>query len=292
MTDTATTPTLADLGAVHRVAEHYKLAIPRAPISGALGEMMGSTSGSSLEFHDYRQYVPGDDPRHIDWAALARSDQLMVRLYREEVAPFADVLLDGSLSMAVGGGAKARLARELALAFDLFAGQAGARPAVWLVGEQARPLDGATETKLAQIRFDASRSFEAADAWRGAALRRRSIRVVISDFLFIHEADLLVKQLAQAASALWLVQVLDPDEARPLIGGGVRFVDAESREHHDIVLNDKNVGDYLKRLGNLQAALARACRRAGGRFLTIVADRPLDAICRSDLLPAGAIVAE
>jgi len=283
--------TQPSLEAIHRVGEQYKLAVPRAPISGALGEMMGSSSGSSLEFHDYREYVPGDDPRHIDWAALARSDQLMVRLYREEVAPFADILLDGSLSMAVGGR-KGALVRELALAFDLFALRAGANPALWLVGDQAIPVEGLTEAKLHQLGFSSRVSFERTDRWRAVVLRRRSIRVVISDFLFVHQAEVLVKQLADAASALWLIQTLAPDEARPPVGGGVRLVDVETGEYQDIILNERNVNSYLRRLGNLQTVLARASRRAAARFLTLVTDRPLGQLCRNDLLPAGVITAE
>jgi len=281
-----------DPRAIHRVGEQYKLAIPRSPIAGVLGEMMGASSGSSLEFQDYREYVPGDDPRHIDWSAFARSDQLMVRLYREEVAPFADLLVDGSRSMAVGDGRKGKLVRELALAFELFARQAGADPVLWLVGDEARPLEGTAEAKLAHLALASRTSFERLADWRRTlALRRRSIRVVLSDFLFIHHPEELVKQLAAASSALWLIQVLARDEAQPTVGGGVRLVDAESGEFHDLILNDQTTSGYLRRLGNLQTGLARACRRAGARFVSVVADQSLDAVCRASLLPAGVIAA-
>ena len=65
------------------------------------GERLGAGTGSSLEFQDYRPYAPGDDLRHVDWAAYARSEVLAVRLYREEVAPRIDLVLDISRSMAV-----------------------------------------------------------------------------------------------------------------------------------------------------------------------------------------------
>src|SRR2546425_3232028 len=90
-----------DWPAVQAVAAAFRLAMPRAPIGGRLGERLGSGTGSSLEFQDYRQYAPGDDLRHVDWAAYARSDVLTVRLYREEVAPRIDLVLDVSRSMAV-----------------------------------------------------------------------------------------------------------------------------------------------------------------------------------------------
>ena len=280
-----------DLQAVYRVGEQYKLGIPKNPIAGGIGGMMGSSAGSSLEFHDFREYVPGDDPRHIDWSALGRSDQLMVRLYREEVAPFTDLLVDGSRSMEAGDGRKGARCRELALAFDRFAQRAGAEPAVWLIREHPLRLDGSTEQKLERIDVSGRQSFERVDEWRSLCLRRRSIRVVISDFLFVHHPDTLVKQFASGASALWLLQLLDPFEAHPAVGGGVRLVDVETDEFQDLILNDKIVSDYSRRLANLQTGLADAARRAGARFQTLVADRSLNDICRYALMPAGAITA-
>src|SRR5262252_5809480 len=82
-------------------AAPFRLSMPRTPLGGRVGERLGSGTGSSLEFQDYRPYAPGDDLRHVDWAAYARSDVLTVRLYREEVAPRLDLVLDVSRSMAV-----------------------------------------------------------------------------------------------------------------------------------------------------------------------------------------------
>src|SRR5207247_8674134 len=90
-----------DWPAIQTVAGAFRLSMPRVPAGGRLGERLGSGTGSSLEFQDYRQYAPGDDLRHVDWAAYARSETLAVRLYREEVAPGIDIVLDVSRSMAV-----------------------------------------------------------------------------------------------------------------------------------------------------------------------------------------------
>src|SRR5215470_11648165 len=87
--------------AVQPVAAAFRLAMPRSPIGGRLGERLGSGTGSSLEFQEYRQYAPGDDLRHVDWAAYARSEVLSVRLYREEVATRVDLVFDVSRSMAI-----------------------------------------------------------------------------------------------------------------------------------------------------------------------------------------------
>src|SRR5687768_10051569 len=75
--------------------------MPRTPLRGRAGERLGAGTGASLEFQDYRTYEPGDDLRHVDWAAYARSELLTVRLYREEVAPRIDLAIDVSRSMAI-----------------------------------------------------------------------------------------------------------------------------------------------------------------------------------------------
>src|SRR5690606_7194204 len=63
------------------------------------GNVPGNGAGSSIDFQDHRPYVPGDDPRHIDWQAYARSGHYTMKLYREEVRPLADLVLDASPSM-------------------------------------------------------------------------------------------------------------------------------------------------------------------------------------------------
>src|SRR5262249_28464003 len=69
-----------------RAGQRYSLSLPRQTPRGASGAVWGQRAGSSLEFKDYRDYQPGDDLRHIDWNAFARSDQLSVKLFREEIS--------------------------------------------------------------------------------------------------------------------------------------------------------------------------------------------------------------
>ena len=65
---------------------------------------------------DHREYQPGDDLRRLDWAAYARSDKMIVKLYRQEVCPHLDVVIDGSRSMALEGTQKLRAGVALAAA--------------------------------------------------------------------------------------------------------------------------------------------------------------------------------
>src|SRR5262245_10718043 len=97
-----------------RAARRYALRLPRRALAGLAGGALTQRAGSSLEFKDHRSYEPGDDLRHVDWSAYARTDQLAVKVYREEVTPHLDVVLDGSRSMALEGSAKAAAALALA----------------------------------------------------------------------------------------------------------------------------------------------------------------------------------
>ena len=66
---------------------------------GQAGEFAGSGTGSSLDFQDHRAYSPGDDPRHINWQAYARTGNYTMKLFREEVRPVVDLIIDTSESM-------------------------------------------------------------------------------------------------------------------------------------------------------------------------------------------------
>src|SRR6476646_4076550 len=60
--------------------------------------------GFSVDFAEYRQYMPGDDIRRIDWKVYGRSDKLFIKLYEGETNTRVPLLLDVSGSMAYGTG--------------------------------------------------------------------------------------------------------------------------------------------------------------------------------------------
>src|SRR6266851_3990491 len=110
-----------------RAGSRFALGVPQ----GRAGLHQGGRAGSSLEFKEHRGYLPGDDLRHIDWNAYARSDQLAVKVFHEEVNPHLDLVVDGSRSMALADSAKARAALGLAAFFVSAAGNAGFSHRLW-----------------------------------------------------------------------------------------------------------------------------------------------------------------
>src|SRR5271156_7116709 len=100
-----------------QLGARYALQVPQSAASGTIGARAGRQAGSSIDFQDYREYQPGDDLRFIDWGIYARTDRLTVKLFREEVTPHLDLILDGSRAMGLSdtgkGEALARLAALL-----------------------------------------------------------------------------------------------------------------------------------------------------------------------------------
>lgn len=273
---------------VQHATDLYQLGMLRAPAAGRSGELLGRGAGSSLEFQEYREYMPGDDIRHLDWGAFARSDTLMVRLYREEISPRTEILLDASRSMTSGGPAKARVARQLAALFALLAGQLGGRPTVVLLEDgPAQTLSLESLGRLDSLPFSARSTLPDLLQSNHVPLKRQAVRIVISDFLFPHDPASLVRRLAGDASALWLVQLLNVWEADPTPLGGRRLVDIESGGQTDMVIDRKTIQTYMTRLTALRDELLRNCRRAHALFASVVADRGLGKLCRDDLCAAG-----
>ena len=282
---------------VQQAAARYQLGLPRMPVSGRSGELLGRGSGSSLEFQEYREYQYGDDIRHLDWAAYARSDSLMVRLYREEISPRMEILLDASRSMtsvdptgplSESASMKARAARQLAGLFALLGGNLGGRPALIPITDrtplEALPIE--SHDALNTLSFDGSRSLREALDDHAIPLKRQTVRVVISDFLFPHDPDLLMRRLAGDASVLWVLQVHNTWEAKPTTLGGRKLVDLETTEEANLQVVEKTIAEYSARLLALQQELSRACRRVHATFAILIAERGLLDLCGNELCAA------
>src|SRR5258705_7401999 len=80
------------------------------------GDRLSKRKGQSVEFADYRNYVVGDDLRHLDWNLFGRLDKLFIRLFMEEEDLHFYVLLDNSLSMDFGIPTKLHYAKQVAAA--------------------------------------------------------------------------------------------------------------------------------------------------------------------------------
>src|SRR5579862_572460 len=93
--------------------------VSRKLLAGKLkGERRSKRRGQSVEFADYRNYVVGDDLRHIDWNVYGRLDRLFLKLFLEEEDLHFYTLLDTSLSMEFGDPTKLHYGKQVAAALS------------------------------------------------------------------------------------------------------------------------------------------------------------------------------
>ena len=190
---------------------------------GPSGSWQGTGAGSSIDFQDHRAYLPGDDPRHIDWQAYARSGQYSMKLYREEVSPAVDLVLDVSASMFLEE-AKTMRTWELFYFSLESALQSGAATHVYVLNgvESARwPVEsvlggGDWDTlKFQKTQF--------ALPWR-----QSSLRVMISDLLFPGAPGPLLTAMGAAKGTGLIFAPFSQTETAPDWNGNIEFADCES----------------------------------------------------------------
>ncbi|HMI93547.1 MAG TPA: DUF58 domain-containing protein [Polyangiales bacterium] len=274
-----------DERAVLQALRSYRLERRLRRAQGALGAELGNRAGSSLEFHDYRAYQPGDDPRRIDWAVYGRSEELTVRLFREEIHPRLDIVLDGSRSMALADGRKPALALELCAFAWHSARLQGSAVRVHVAGER---LHSSEQPPSAAPRDGRSLLFDAPGSC-ARALRGGGLRIVISDFMTESSVHAAIRELSAGAAQLVVLRTLGPWEASPDIAGALELLDVETGDQLAAQLAAQSVARYRSRLARLSESLRASCRATGARFADVICDVPLLDALRRDLLPAGVV---
>jgi uncharacterized protein (DUF58 family) len=279
------------LEAGERAGSHYVLAAPRRIPLGGAGVHLGVRTGSSLEFEEHRAYQPGDDLRHIDWHVFARSDQLTVKLYHEEVSPHLDLVLDTSLSMDLEETAKSAAALGLAGLFSAAADNAGFSNRVWIAGEGCEALPGGVDRAAGWQRVDFAAPCSLDEAFRRQppAWRPRGLRVLISDLLWDGDPLHVLAACADRATAVVVVQVLAAADVNPPAEGNLRLVDVETGGVREVYVDAAARQRYREALARHQENWHQACRQVGGVFTTVVAeellrDWRLDALVAAEIL--------
>jgi uncharacterized protein (DUF58 family) len=264
-------PMRGHLAEGERAGLRYALGLPRqAPVNLA-GGSLGHRAGSSLEFKDYRDYQAGDDLRHIDWNAFARTDHLSIKLFREEVNPHLDIIVDCSRSMALEDSAKPRATLALAGFFATAASNAGYSHAAWEMGAQFRPvINGSAAPSTWEGLELVHRGNPEELLGQGAPRwRPRGIRVLLSDLLWVGDPLVILRQFADRAAVTVIIQVLAQADADPPEAGNLRLVDSETDQIRELYVDAVAVRMYRDALARHQENWHRACRQVGG-ILTIV----------------------
>ncbi|HXT11783.1 MAG TPA: DUF58 domain-containing protein [Candidatus Angelobacter sp.] len=252
----------------------YALQIPQVAASGIVGSRLGRRAGSSIDFQDYREYQPGDDLRFIDWSIYARSDRLSIKLFREEVTPHLDLVVDGSRSMSLEDSEKSAAAAKLTALLATAAANAQCSHAVWLSGDGFNriPNDTLAASAWDKLEFASKRTPDQAFDILAPKLRRLGIRVFISDLLWPGNPLQTVRRLREGAAMLFVIQLLAREDANPPEHGSVRLVDVETDEVTEIYIDSNTQKQYAENLAQLQQSWDGACRQCGAQLTTIIAE--------------------
>jgi uncharacterized protein (DUF58 family) len=257
-----------------QLGARYALQIPQVAASSVIGSRLGRRAGSSIDFQDYREYQPGDDIRFIDWGIYARADRLNIKLFREEVMPHLDLVLDGSRSMNLQHSAKAAATAKLAAVLATAAANAQCTQAVWLSGEGFQRLahDTHPASQWNGLEMNSARTIDQAFDILSPKLRRLGIRVLISDLLWPGNPIQTVRRLREGAALLFVIQLLGRDDVTPPDHGSIRLVDSETDQVTELYIDSTVKKQYRDNLAQLQQSWDDACRQCGAQLTTLIAE--------------------
>ncbi|MDR2754635.1 MAG: DUF58 domain-containing protein [Planctomycetaceae bacterium] len=251
---------------------------PQQTSLGIMGNMLSRSVGSSLEFMEHREYLPGDDLRRIDWGVYARSDRLAVKLFREEVNPHVDVLLDVSRSMNLSGTKKGEATYALTGFLASAAAESRFSFRVFVTDNGCRILERSHLMPLDWEPFDLATTSSPDDAFRQMQpdWRPRGIRIFVSDFLFMADPELIVSRITGDAAVTILVQLLAQSDIEPPEQGNFRLADCETGERLEVYLDMLSREQYKRNLARHQENYHLAARRHGAYLTTVIAEHFLE----------------
>ncbi|NQT15795.1 MAG: DUF58 domain-containing protein [Planctomycetes bacterium] len=245
--------------------------------------------GFSVEFSSHREYVPGDDPRHVNWKVYARQRRLVVKQYDAETNMNVYLWLDVSGSMECANTGRSKLDYGSALAaalahlalkqhdavgLTLFADSVVSHVSPRAKAHQLDDILHAIAANQARPVSDASRALHQA----AELASRRGLVVIISDLF--DDLDAItsgLEHLRYKHHEVLLLHVLDPWERDLPLEGNVRFHDLESGQ--ELTTQADGIRErYRKAIGQWREELDAECRNRAVDRLEMTTDDPLDQV--------------
>ena len=260
------------------VVEGYWKGIHRSPYHGF-----------SVEFSEYRPYVPGDDPRFIDWKVLARSDRVFLKKFEDETNLRCTLVVDQSRSMsfAAAGHSKADYASTLAATLGQFLMEQGDAVGLATFDEKLDqwipPRNRPGHLRRLMVHLDNAPRGNGTDFTGplenfAGQERRRGLLVLISDLLSPVENLLTtLGHLTALGHDLMVFQVLDRAELDFTFDRATHFRDAESGE--EIYVDPGAAREsYLSKLRAHLDAVRHACESRRADYRLVATDEPMEQV--------------
>ncbi|MCD8148060.1 MAG: DUF58 domain-containing protein [Clostridiales bacterium] len=261
---------------------------------GQSGARKSSARGSSVEFSDFREYLPGDDIRRIDWNVYGRLDKLYVKQFMEEKEAKYHIFLDSSASMLFGEEKKSVMGLRLAAVFAWIVLQQLDRVEVLTFRDgrlgRTSPIVGRGSFQrllrdLEQVEFGGTTGLH--EAVRRSSSGGKGISILISDFFEEDGLEEAVRFLAYMRQEVCLIQVLAREEIEFDEEGTLELVDLEQAGSVRVTMSRQSIRMYREALKRYQERLMRLAKRYGCTFLQVVSDEPLEKIVFETLRQKG-----
>ncbi len=289
------------------------------------GERRSKKRGQSVEFADHRQYVSGDDLRHIDWNIFGRLDRLFLKLFLEEEDLALHVVIDASASSDTGEPNKFLFMQRAAMALAYVglvnlnrvaatymggvpAGERGPSgdekaeasadlsPSVRgdSVIHAVRDLRGRRRTQdlarfITSVEPGGQFSFRQAAERIALTRRGKGVMLIFSDFFFKDGYEAGLRMLVGRGYDVFCIQVLSPQEVEPPITGDLRLKDMEDGDLTEVTISAPLLKRYKANLAAYCDQLREFCARREITLLTLKSDTPVDTLLLDYLRKRGVV---
>ncbi len=259
--------------------------VTRFPMEGSVsGHHKSPHRGSSVEFAEYRNYVPGDDLRRLDWRVFGRTDRFYMKEFEADTNLRCYLVLDTSASMSFTGkhGSRLDYARKIAASLAYLTIQQGDAAGLVCVGEKKTiEIPAKRNPAHLQLIFDTLEQVEAKGTTNivqalhdlAEKARRRALIIVLTDGFEDAEALLnCFQHLRFQKHDLVLFQLLDRMEMDFQFDRPVRFNDLESS--FNLVTEPNTIRDeYLAQLHRHLKRLREGCNQFNADYRQVILDQ-------------------
>lgn len=273
------------------------------------GERISRRKGQSVEFADFRNYVPGDDLRLIDWNLYARLDQLFLKLFQEEEDLHFYALIDASASMNFGTPNKLRVAKQLAAALGYIGLCRGDRVCVQELGPHGRNAPvvrsrGALwkmlkylETIQSPLAVESSEDLAAGsnvslhDGVKEFVTRgvTSGVVVLITDLMDKAGYESALRMLIGRQMDVFVLQVLSQEELKPPLRGDRRLIDVEDGDAAEITVNQFVLDRYEETLKAFLQQARQYCAKRSIMHVLVPTDTPIETVMTRYLRSRGIV---
>ena len=262
------------------------------------GERKSKRKGQSVEFADFRQYVPGDDLRFIDWNLFARMERLYLKLFLEEEDLHFYALIDASTSMDFGEPTKLQFAKQLAASLGFIGLCRADRVKIESLGTSSRKPGPVLRGRASLWRMmeylegiEPGENVSLAEGVRNFCLRNsgKGILVLITDLMDKEGYEKALRFLVAQQMDVYVLHVLCPEELNPELKGDLKLIDCEDEDIAEVTVSRPLMDRYKRTLASFLDGAREFCTRRGMSYLMTSTETPVETLVANYLRKRGLV---